>query len=131
RRLVTPSLSVKKRVSVASAAASRASQKRCHCRSEPTATAISPSAVANVSYGTMFGWALPPRPGDSPVANAFWAWLMSTASVDSRIETSIRCPPAPPTDFRSRPTANADPYYTDVYGHPLDSAGTIVAANQA
>ena len=44
-------------------AARARTQNRGHCRSEPTATAISPSAVSNVSYGTMFGCALPRRPG--------------------------------------------------------------------
>ena len=48
-------------------AAPSAAHSRGHCRSEPTATAIAPSAVANVSYGTMFGWALPSRPGATPV----------------------------------------------------------------
>ena len=50
---------------------------------DPTATAISPSAVANVSYGTMFGWALPRRPGAAPVTNAFCAWLTRIARVDA------------------------------------------------
>ena len=69
-----------------------ASQNRGHCRSLPTATAIAPSAVSNVSYGTMFGWALPRRPGASPVTNAFWAWLTRTARVEPSSETSIRWP---------------------------------------
>ena len=69
-----------------------ARQKRGHWRSLPTATAISPSAVSNVSYGTMLGWALPSRPGATPSTNAFWAWLTSTESVDSKIDTSTRWP---------------------------------------
>ncbi len=43
-----------------------AAHSRGHCRSDPTATAIAPSAVSKVSYGTMFGWALPSRPGATP-----------------------------------------------------------------
>ena len=73
-------------------AAPIASHSRGHWRSLPTATASSPSAVANVSYGTMFGWALPIRPGARPPTNAFWAWLTSTASVLSSSDTSIRWP---------------------------------------
>ena len=37
-----------------------------HCRSLPTPIAMSPSDVANVSYGTMLGWALPRRFGRGP-----------------------------------------------------------------
>ena len=62
-RCSTRSPFVANRGSSASSGGPSASQKRGHCRSDPTATAISPSAVANVSYGTMFGWALPRRPG--------------------------------------------------------------------
>ena len=73
-------------------AAPSAAQKRGHWRSDPTATASSPSAVAKVSYGTMFGWALPRRSAARPVTKAFWAWLTSTASVEPSRETSTRWP---------------------------------------
>ena len=62
-RFSTRSPFVANRGSSASAGSPSARQKRGHWRSLPTATAISPSAVSNVSYGTMFGWALPSRPG--------------------------------------------------------------------
>ena len=65
-RAVTRSPFVANRGSSASSGAPIAAQKRGHCRSDPTATTISPSLVANVSYGTMFGWALPRRPGARP-----------------------------------------------------------------
>ena len=63
-RFVTRSPFVAKPGSSARAGRPSARQKRGHCRSLPTATAIAPSAVSNASYGTMFGWALPSRPGD-------------------------------------------------------------------
>ena len=80
-----------------------ASHSRGHWRSDPTATASSPSAVANVSYGTMFGWALPRRPGGAPVTNAFCAWLTRTARVDASSETSTRWPGRPPRRARAAP----------------------------
>ena len=68
---MTRSPFVANRGSSASSGAPIAAQKRGHCRSDPTATAISPSLVAKVSYGTMFGWALPAAarrgPGDEGV----------------------------------------------------------------
>jgi hypothetical protein len=48
-------------VSSVSSAAPIARRKRGNWRSLPTATAIYPSAVADVSYGTLFGCALPQR----------------------------------------------------------------------
>jgi hypothetical protein len=93
--LATRSPFVANRGSSARAGSPRARQNRGHCRSLPTATAIVPSAVSNVSYGTMFGWALPSRPGADPPTNAFWAWLTSAASVEPRSVRSIRCPPFP------------------------------------
>ena len=66
-RRSTRSPLVAKRGSPASDDTPSASHSRGHCRSDPTATAIAPSAVANVSYGTMFGCALPSRPGATPV----------------------------------------------------------------
>ena len=65
-RCSTRSPFVAKRGSSASSGSPSAAQSRGHWRSEPTATAIAPSAVSNVSYGTMFGWALPSRPGATP-----------------------------------------------------------------
>ena len=93
---------------------------------EPTATAISPSAVSNVSYGTMFGWALPRRPGATPETNAFWAWLTSAASVEARSEMSIRWPrpDAGPGSARGRPappgrsTAPSIPVTTSLIATP-------------
>ena len=76
-----------------------ASQNRGHCRSEPTATASSPSRVANVSYGTMFGWALPRRPATGPVTNAFCAWFDEHRERRRRAATrrSVGRAAAPPT----------------------------------
>ena len=83
-----------------------AAQRRGHCRSDPTATASAPSDVSKVSYGTMFGWALPSRPGAAPDTNAFWAWLTRLASVAPRIETSTRWPwPEAGPASRSRPAS--------------------------
>ncbi len=73
----------------------------------PTAIAISPSAVAKVSYGTMFGWALPRRPGERPVTNAFWAWLTSRASVEASSDTSTRWPPERPRSSSAASTPMA------------------------
>ena len=101
-RDATRSPFVAKRGSSASAASPIAAQNRGHCRSEPTATTIWPSLVANVSYGTMFGWALPRRPGDSPVVNAFCAWLTRTASVDASSDTSTRWPRTGPVRATSQ-----------------------------
>ena len=87
----------------------------------PDADAISPSAVANVSYGTMLGWALPRRTGAAPVTSAACAWLTSTASVLWSSETSMRCPPPgvrprgagsarrPPAPARAAPPAATPP----------------------
>ena len=70
--------------------------------------AMAPSPVSNVSYGTMFGWAFPRRPGAAPPTNAFWAWLTRLASVAPRIDTSTRCPrPATALPSRSRPSSAA------------------------
>ena len=56
----------------------------------------------------MFGWALPRRPGDSPVTKRFWAWFASHDSVDSRSEMSIRWPrPWAGDPGRSRPAIAA------------------------
>ena len=98
-----------------------AAQSRGHCRSDPTATAIAPSAVSNVSYGTMFGWALPSRPGAAPVTNAFCAWLTRLARVAPRSETSTRWPrPAAGPASRSRPTSAAeDPDRPEHPGHDV------------
>ena len=52
-----------KRGSAASSGETERLAERRHWRSEPTATAIGPSAVSKVSYGTMLGCALPRRPG--------------------------------------------------------------------
>ena len=105
-RFSTRSPLVAKRGSSARPGSPSAAHNRGHCRSDPTATAIAPSAVSNVSYGTMFGWALPSRPGALPDTNAFCAWLTRLASVAPRIETSTRWPaPAPGPASRSRPTS--------------------------
>src|SRR4029078_5133489 len=69
-----------------------AGPSRAHCRSLPTPSAISPSAVRNVSYGTMLVWALPRRIGARPVTRALWAWMTSTARVLWSSDTSIRWP---------------------------------------
>ena len=107
-RFATRSPFVANRGSSARAGSPSARQNRGHWRSLPTATAIVPSAVSNVSYGTMFGWALPSRPGDSPPTNAFWAWLTRAARVEPRSETSIRWPaPAAPSPRARAPTSAA------------------------
>ena len=98
-----------------------ASHRRGHCRSLPTATTSSPSAVANASYGTRLGCALPIRPGATPPTNAFWAWLTSTASVDSSSDTSIRWPGAPVVLARrpaSTETAPNSPLTTSLIATP-------------
>ena len=108
---------VANRGSSASAGSPIARQNRGHCRSLPTATAISPSTVSNISYGTMLGWALPSRPGAAPSTNAFWAWLTRIASVDSKIDTSIRWPTPyagepvalPPGERRQDPDRRVEP----------------------
>ena len=56
----------------------------------------------------MLGWALPSRPGATPSTNAFWAWLTSTDSVDSKIDTSTRWPvPWAGDEGSSRPASAA------------------------
>ncbi len=65
----------------------------------------------------MFGCALPRRAGCSPVAKAFWAWLMSIASVDSSSDTSIRWP-TPDRSAASTPTAPSSPVTTSVIATP-------------
>ena len=65
-RLATRAPFVTNRGSSVRSGAPIAQQKRSHWRSLPTATAINPSTVANVSYGTMFGWAFPRRVGEAP-----------------------------------------------------------------
>ena len=78
--------------------------------------------------GTMFGWALPRRPGCRPVANAFCAWLTSTARVDSSSDTSIRWPIGRPPASRlgPRPRARAED------GRPhAEQAGDDVADRDA
>ena len=105
-RLATRSPFVAKRGSSASAGSPSARQNRGHWRSLPTATAIAPSAVANVSYGTMFGWALPSRPGAPPPTNAFWAWLTRPARVDAEqrdVDPLAGRPPLPPARRRRAP----------------------------
>ena len=93
-------------------------RSRRHCRSEPTATAIAPSAVSNVSYGTMFGCAFPRRPGATPVTKAFCAWLTRLARVAPSSEMSIRWPGRPPA---GRPLARAPP-------RPTSAASTLDGA---
>ena len=112
-RRSTRSPFVAKRGSVSSPGSPIAAHRRDHWRSDPTATASAPSAVLNVSYGTMFGCALPSRPGDTSDTNAFWAWLTRLARVAPRSEMSIRWPrprpgPGPAArPPRSRPTSAA------------------------
>ncbi len=56
----------------------------------------------------MLGWALPSRPGATPLTNAFWAWFTRLARVEPSSETSIRWPsPAIADPVRSRPTSAA------------------------
>ncbi len=119
-RWTTRSPFVAKRGSAASSGVPIASQKRGHWRSDPTPTATSPSAVANVSYGTMFGWALPRRPGARPVTNAFWAWLTRTARVDPSSDTSTRCTPDSPRPINAArmPIAAYSPVTTSLIATP-------------
>ena len=79
---------------------------RSHCRCEPTATAISPSAVANISYGTMLGWAFPAGP--APAGRERVLGLVDEiARVAPRSEISTRWPPARYRDrFETAPSIN-------------------------
>ena len=48
------------------------------------------------------------RCGARPPTNAFWAWLTSTASVDSSSDTSIRWPDAPVSPARASSPARTE-----------------------
>ena len=138
-RRSTRSPFVAKRGSSASAGRPSATHTRGHWRSEPTATAISPSAVSNVSYGTMLGCALPRRPGATPDTNAFWAWLTSADSVEASSEMSMRWPvPDAGPSARSRATSDAStltapsiPVITSLIATPTFDRATTVLVRRA
>ena len=125
-RRSTRSAFVAKRGSAVRPGTPRAAHSRGHWRTDPTATAMAPSDVSKVSYGTMFGWALPSRPGATPVTNAFCAWLTRLARVAPRSDTSTRWPRpvagpssrSRPTSAASRPTAPSMPDRTSLIATP-------------